>query len=206
MRILLIITRVLFFLSFFFPFILLPQCQGPSAEEKASKELAMMDSVRRCDSVNKVYHITDSCSIIKLPCQAKPYETQDLKDNSNKNFSGIHSFLKSPIKNSISGYGIALISISKFDFKLESLVWLLISLSFLLSFFGILAIFIKPKHLINTIISLFCFLSLMTVIIYLILIGFTNAAEILWGFWTSLFLSLTNVIITIIIRRKNTSR
>jgi hypothetical protein len=187
------INRILFFLSFFLPFILLPQCE---ASKESLKEQARLDSIRISDSINNSDHLVDSCALTSLSIQSKPQEVNSSKYTLEETFTAIHSLLKSPTKNSISGYGIFFGTMTDLSFFKENVMLWLFSLTFLLLFLGILTAFIKPAYNLNTILSLFCFISVMIFLIYLIGNGL-ESEDILWGFWINIFLGFINVIMTI---------
>jgi hypothetical protein len=211
MRILLLINRTLFFISFFLPFILLPHCEGPSEAEEKAKAKAIQDSILISDSINQVYessttdtiltiHHTDT-AISTVSSTVHPDTAVSINENQNI-LSKIHSFLKNPTEYSISGYGIASLT---FNSRFMSFLSCMLLLSFILSIVGVFILLIRRNHIVQTIISV---LSLLSLIVFLCLCIADNTPMnvFLWGFWTSLTLSVTNVIITIIIKRMNTSR
>lgn len=209
MKILLIANRILFFLSFFLPFFLLPHCEGPTAEENEAKVKAFQDSVRLCDTVNQAYlelspdktltiHQTDTTISSSSPT-VHPDTTISTTETNNLTLKN-NSFLEYPTENSISGYGIALLS---FNRSIRGINTFSLLFSFLLSIACIIMIFRRKSHNSQIIISVLSLLFLIT----FVCIGLsdnTPIEAILWGFWTCLILSLTNVIITIIMKRKNT--
>jgi hypothetical protein len=159
MRILLISNRVLFFLSFFLPFILLPHCEGPSAEEKMAKEMAMQDSIRMTDSAYYVYQspaFVMSIPIVKLDStknisNLSVHNEPSLIFKKNHNvLTKVHDFLQFPTDNSISGYGIASIS---FNRNISGIISYVLLFSFLLSIAGIIMLFVRKHHILQIIIS-----------------------------------------------------
>jgi hypothetical protein len=210
MRILFIINRILLFLSFFLPFFLIPQC-SPSNEEKVAYETAIQDSIHFTDSINQInqYSKTDtSLTLSNLDTTDVYSNLTEYKDTTiiNKENNNIvkrfHTFLFYPTKNSISGYGLAINQIFKFEFVWQEIIGLCFLLSFLFSFVGVILIMVKHSHILQKVTS---FISLITFIVfffYIFAIEHTPLEATLWGLWTSLTLNLTNLIITIMIGKK----
>jgi hypothetical protein len=200
MKKLFIATRILFFLSFFLPFLLLPQC-GPSATEKLAKENAKQDSIRMCDSAYKINHSNQNAV---LPMRKDAQKPSIPEKHFSDRLSDIHSFLKFPTENSISGYGIAILSI-EFKHGGFSFLFFIIMLAFIASIAGILLLLIKHHHIIPLIISL-CSVIFLITFLCILLFDNTPLELFLWGYWTSLALSLTNVVLAIILRKKRLKR
>lgn len=210
MRILFITNRIFFFISFFLPFILLPHCVGPSDTKIKAREKGIQDSIRISDSTNQVngkLH-PDKPLIINKTDTTTDFECSEnhldtiVSIDGNKNFLyKIHSFLKQPTENSISGYCLFLISITDIEFKWSSIIGLIFSLSFVFSIVGIFALFGNHSHLFQTIASLICLIGFLIFIAYLFVSVGITLEGVLWGLWLSLFSSITNVAITIKIRK-----
>jgi len=207
MRTLYIINRIIFLLSFFLPFFLLPHCSGK--EETVEKEKQrVLDSIHVCDSVNRVVQAStaDTALFIKQSGSTKDTlnKTASLDTTINKKtfadrLHDFHMFLQLPSEDSISGYGIAMIC---FNRNLSGIVSYFLLFSFLFSIAGIFMLFIRRNHILQTVISL---LSLLFLLIFLCFAfsDDTTLYALLWGFWTCLFFSMTNVIISIRMRKKH---
>ena len=159
MKILLITNRILFFLSFFLPFVLLPHCEGPTAEEKETKVKAFQDSISLCDSANQVYQESnlDTTLTIHQPdtttgsiCSTMHTDTTSSITESQNILLNINSFLEYPTENSISGYGIALLS---FNRNIRGIITFILLFSFILSIACIIMLFRRKNHNSQIIIS-----------------------------------------------------
>ncbi|MEI7596145.1 MAG: hypothetical protein WCK02_10395 [Bacteroidota bacterium] len=213
MKKILIINRILFFLSFFLPFVILPHCEGSSEMEKKAKHKAFQDSVHIADSLKYDAHILNlknnvaivaSDSLNNFSNLTKHTENIDVKKETKPVLIEIHEFFKCPTEYSISGYGLAYVFVVGFKLKLVNIIGLVFSLSFLFSFVGIILLFKNHRHRIQTIVPLISFAAFIVFLSYMFVVDKITLEEILWGLWVSLTLSLTNVIITII--RKNRDR
>jgi hypothetical protein len=206
-RIIYISIRVLFFVSFFLPFLFLPECKGPSADEMAAKEQALSDSIRKSDSISQAYQgsMSDMSASKVKPDSA--IATAKLPEENNQKrilkkdisvFSKIDDFLRYPTENSISGYGIAAASLHG---GLNGFTLYAVLLSFLCSLAGIFMLFVRKNHIAQTIISVF---SLLLLLMFFLIIADGKIPKdiFMWGFWTCLFLSFSNLLMTILIRRK----
>ena len=95
-RILYISIRVLFFVSFFLPFLFLPECKGPSADEMAAKEQALSDSIRKADSISQAYQgsMSDMSASKVKPDSAITISKQECHNNESIDETEKSNFLK----------------------------------------------------------------------------------------------------------------
>jgi hypothetical protein len=212
MKALFITCRILFFVSFFLPFVLIPRC-GPSADELAKKAKFMQDSIRTADSLNQseIALINDSSStavqndsMAKAPDTIKTQVAEAPEKGISDYLTDFYDFLKQPTKDAFSGYSLSLIAIGGIEFSVVALIFKLFSLSFTFSVVGLLLLFFNRKHIMQFIVSLVSFVSFAVFAIYLLLTDNVIPVDnILWGFWVSLILSAVNVAVAFVVRYRH---
>lgn len=192
-----VVNRIVFFLAFFLPFILLPQC-NTSKKEKIVVETKNNGS----KTINNDKSIDDTIRVNSN--SIKEGETSYIVNDNINNFRKFHEFLIQPSANSISGYGLVVLLFYDFEFDWDGIIVVIFLICFVSSLSGVFLLFLKHNHIIQGIISLICLITFVVFVFYLFAIDHISINDILWGLWICLILSISNVILTFAMKRKVT--
>jgi hypothetical protein len=218
MKRLLLLTRILFFLSFLLPFFFFQMC-GPSKKEReVSITQAKQDSInasveaqRIADSIHAVaeqVRIMDSIKLTLNKAKLDSFKLAELKKNVpvkiNRDIKEIKEpgiiekiwgYMLFPTKNSISALGISTITVALTidffnwkNFEIKGLLEFLLPVNILIGLTLILLFIFKRIRLSRV-------FSIISLIFFIILIFKYHEQGILWGFWVAFILNMIDLIL-----------
>lgn len=204
------IFRVLFFLSFFLPFLLLPQCKS-GEKETSTNESTLHDSTALEESTQPVVDegeqgiMTESPnrdSQDDLPDNAMQTDSTGIEAENSGFLIRLHDLMVFPTPNSISGYGLAFIQVTDFTSDWGGITGLFFAFGLLLSLVNVILGFFPNKRIIQIAIPATSFVTFTIFIARILIIEQFPLEATLWGLWTCFLLNLINLVFSIIPTKK----
>jgi hypothetical protein len=204
------IFRALYFLSFFLPFLLLPQCDSGGKEVFAT-ESVVHDSIALADSTRLTVEEGDHGISLEssnqdhqndLPDKTEPGDPAGMEAENPGFLMQLHELMVFPTKNSLSGYGLAFILVTDFTPDWGGITGLLFAFGLLLSLANVILGFFPIKRIIQIAIPATCFVTFTIFIARILIIEQFPLEATLWGLWTCFLLNLIILLLSIFQKKK----